>query len=133
MTIKEVSEKTGISIDNLRYYERIGLIPAVPRTESGIRNYNDNSLHWIDFVMNFKKAGMPLEDIIEYTKLAMIGDSTKESRLEILKEAKEKIEKKMFELQQCLDIANYKIDNYHEKCGPVTKALIDEWKKRKKE
>lgn len=38
MTIKQASEITGISIDNLRYYERIGLIPAVTRNESGIRD-----------------------------------------------------------------------------------------------
>lgn len=31
MTIKQASEVTGISVDNLRYYERIGLIPEVPR------------------------------------------------------------------------------------------------------
>lgn len=45
MTIKEVSEKTGISIDNLRYYERVGLIPSVPRTESGVQNYDEMLIH----------------------------------------------------------------------------------------
>ena len=40
MTIKEASEKTGISIDNLRYYERIGLIPEVPRSKSGVFAYH---------------------------------------------------------------------------------------------
>ena len=54
MTIKEVSEKTGISIDNLRYYERIGLLPEVPRNSSGIRNYDENSLGWIEFIICFK-------------------------------------------------------------------------------
>lgn len=38
MTIREVSEKYGISQDTLRYYERIGMIPEVTRTSSGIRN-----------------------------------------------------------------------------------------------
>ena len=41
MTIAEVSKKTDLSTDTLRYYERIGLIPEVERTESGIRNYTD--------------------------------------------------------------------------------------------
>ena len=53
MTIKEASKKTGISIDNLRYYERIGLIPEVPRTESGIREYDEMSISWIEFAMKF--------------------------------------------------------------------------------
>lgn len=39
MNIKEAAGVTGISIDNLRYYERIGLIPEVPRTASGNRDY----------------------------------------------------------------------------------------------
>lgn len=41
VTIKEVSEKYGISDDTLRYYERIGMIPPVTRTAGGIRNYTD--------------------------------------------------------------------------------------------
>ena len=36
MTISEAAERTGLSADTLRYYERIGLIPPVPRTESGL-------------------------------------------------------------------------------------------------
>lgn len=94
MIIKEASKITGISVDNLRYYERIGLIPPVPRTESGIRDYDAMSLRWIDFAMKFKRAGVPLESIIEYMRLAMEGDHTKAARREILAEAKENIRRK---------------------------------------
>lgn len=38
MTISEVSKKFGLTPDTLRYYERIGLIPPVPRTKSGLRD-----------------------------------------------------------------------------------------------
>ena len=38
MTIGEVSEKYEITTDTLRYYERIGLIPPVPRKNNGIRD-----------------------------------------------------------------------------------------------
>ena len=40
MTISEVSKKYDISTDTLRYYERIGLLPTVPRTKSGLRDYD---------------------------------------------------------------------------------------------
>ena len=43
MTIAEASKKYDISADTLRYYERIGLIPPVPRTKSGIRDYDEAS------------------------------------------------------------------------------------------
>ena len=59
MTIKEASKLTGVSIDNLRYYERIGLIPPVPRTKSGIRDYDEISIRWIEFIKKFKKYIYP--------------------------------------------------------------------------
>lgn len=131
MTIKEASEITGISIDNLRYYERIGLIPRVPRTESGIRNYDEMSIQWIDFAMRFKKGGVSLEAIHEYIQLAMEGESTKETRRDILIEAKEELEKKMNDIQETLDVINYKIDTYEQKCEPITNELVAAWKASK--
>jgi DNA-binding transcriptional MerR regulator len=133
MTIKEAAEKTGISIDNLRYYERIGLIPEVPRTESGIRDYDEMSIHWIEFAMRFKKAGVSLEAIREYIQLAMQGESTKETRRDILLEAKAGLEKKSHDINEAMDVINYKIDTYDKKCEPVTNELIALWKASKKE
>jgi DNA-binding transcriptional MerR regulator len=129
--IKEVSEKTGISVDNLRYYERIGLIPEVPRSSSGIRDFDDVSLSWIDFAMRFKKAGVSLESIREYIQLALKGDPTKEARREILLETKEILEGRMKEIQESLDVVNYKLDNYEKKCEPITKELVEAWKASK--
>lgn len=50
MTIAEVSRQFDITPDTLRYYERIGLIPPVPRTKSGIRDYDQTSCSWIEFI-----------------------------------------------------------------------------------
>lgn len=46
MTIKEVSERFGVSTDTLRYYERIGLIPQIARTAGGIRDYTESDISW---------------------------------------------------------------------------------------
>ena len=128
MTIKEAAENTGISIDNLRYYERIGLIPEVPRTKSGIRNYDELALSWIDFAMRFKRGGMSLEAIREYIQLALQGEDTKPARKEILLDAKDDLEKKMAEIQESLDVINYKLDTYEQKCEPITKEIVNAWK-----
>lgn len=128
MTIKEASERTGVSIDNLRYYERIGLIPPIPRNKSGIREYDEHSIRWIEFVLKFKRAGMSLESIMEYIKLANSDESTKEARREILIELKESLEQRIKELNECLDIAVYKIENYYNLCDPITDDIIKEWK-----
>jgi MerR family transcriptional regulator, aldehyde-responsive regulator len=130
MIIKEAAEKTGISVDNLRYYERIGLIPEVPRTASGNRDYDEMSLNWIDFAMRFKRGGMSLEAIREYIQLALQGEATKPARKEILLEAKEGLEKKMAEIQESLDVINYKLDTYEQKCGPITIEMVRAWKEK---
>ena len=61
MTRKEVSEKYDSSQDTLRYYERIGMIPPVTRTSSGIRDYQESDLGWVEHVICMRSAGLPVE------------------------------------------------------------------------
>jgi DNA-binding transcriptional MerR regulator len=112
MRIMEVSEQYGISIDTLRYYERIGLIPPVNRNESGIRDYNEIDLRRVDFVKCMRGAGLPIEVLIEYVGLVQQGDRTIEARKEILKEQRKQLAAKMAEMQKTLDILDHKIEVY---------------------
>lgn len=128
MTIKQAAEKTGVSIDNLRYYERIGLIPPIPRNKSGVREYDERALHWIEFVLKFKQAGASLEAIIEYVQLAQSDHDTKEARREILLDVERDLEERMVKLSACMDTIKYKIENYYDLCEPVTQKMINEWK-----
>ena len=50
MNIKKAAELSGIKTDNIRYYERIGLIPKITRTESGIRNFTEANIRTLKFV-----------------------------------------------------------------------------------
>lgn len=112
MTIKEASQVTGVSADTLRYYERIGLIPAVPRNESGIRNYDETSIGWINFIKCMRGAGLPIEALIEYVALCKEGDKTEASRKAILIEQRDILQQRIESLQKTLVKLNYKIDNY---------------------
>lgn len=114
MTIAEVSKKLNISADTLRYYERIGLIPAVPRNKSGIRNYDDNSIGWINFIKCMKKAGLTIEVLIEYVSLYQQGDSTKETRKSLLIEQRKELLDRIDELKETLEYLNKKIEKYDE-------------------
>ena len=58
MTIKEVSQKYDLSPDTIRYYERIGLIPPVPRKPNGIRDFDQESCNWIEFIKCMRSAGV---------------------------------------------------------------------------
>ena len=61
ITIKEVSERYDLSQDTLRYYERVGMIPPVHRTASGIRDYQPDDLGWIELAKCMRGAGLPVE------------------------------------------------------------------------
>ena len=76
MTIAQVSQKYGISADTLRYYERIGLLPPVGRTKSGIRDYTEEDCNWVNFIKCMRSAGLPVETLIEYVGLFGQGDET---------------------------------------------------------
>lgn len=112
MTIKKASQLTGVSADTLRYYERIGLIPMVPRSESGIRNYDEVSIGWINFIKCMRGAGLPIEALIEYVALYKEGSKTEASRKTILIEQRDILQERMDSLQKTLNKLNYKIDNY---------------------
>ena len=112
MKISEVSEQFGISSDTLRYYERIGLIPPVNRTESGIRDYDDGDLKRVEFIKCMRSAGLPIEVLIEYVGLVAEGDETAETRRQILVAQRELLIDKIEELQKVLGILDHKIEVY---------------------
>lgn len=112
MTISEVAEKYDLTADTLRYYERIGLIPPVPRTKSGLRDYDESSCGWVGFIKCMRSAGVQIEALIEYVKLFQQGEHTVEARKKILLEQRELLEEKRREIDATMERLNYKIDNY---------------------
>ena len=124
MKIAEVSEQYGLSVDTLRYYERVGLIPPVNRSESGIRDYSELDLRRVDFIKCMRSAGLPIEVLIEYVALVQQGDQTIEARREILKEQRELLVTRMNEMQKTLDILDHKIEVYENAVLKKEKQMI---------
>lgn len=124
MKISEVSERYGISADTLRYYERIGLIPLVDRNESGIRDYSDANVEWVNFIKRMRGAGLSVEALIEYVGLVLQGDQTIETRKEILKEQREFQITRLEEMQKTLDTLNHKICIYEDILLKKEKEII---------
>lgn len=112
MTIAEVSKRSGLSADTLRYYERMGLITNVKRTESGIRNYDDENLKRIEFIKCMRSAGIPIEMLIEYVRLFEEGAHTVNARKELLVEQKHILDAKLEELKETQERLGRKIENY---------------------
>ena len=114
MTLAAVSRKYDISADTLRYYERIGLIPPVPRTRGGLRDYGEESCGWIQLMKCMRAAGVQIEALIEYVDLFQQGDATLDARKALLVEQRDQLVSRMAEMQASLDLLNQKIDRYEQ-------------------
>lgn len=112
MTIKQVSEKYGVSQDTLRYYEKAGLVPEVTRTASGIRDYQQTDLSWLELALCMRNAGLPVNVIVEYRRLYQQGDSTIPQRLKLLTDQREELLAMQEQITQTLERLNYKISVY---------------------
>lgn len=112
MTIKEVSEKFGISRDTLRYYEKIGAIPPVTRTKGGIRDYTEADIGWVELAVCMRSAGLPVEAITEYVRMCREGDSTVPERLQLLVEQRKALLEQKAQIESALDRLDYKISRY---------------------
>ena len=114
MNIKSVSDLLGISADTIRYYERVGLVPPITRTATGIRDFQDHDIEALEFIKCFRSAGVSVDSLVDYMSLYQKGDETREKRLGILEEEKKKLEERFSQLQTALNRLNLKIKLYKE-------------------
>ncbi|BAH05334.1 hypothetical protein CKR_0283 [Clostridium kluyveri NBRC 12016] len=115
MMIAEVSQKYDITADTLRYYERVGLIPPVNRSASGIRNYTEEDCNWVGFIKCMRSAGLSIEVLVEYVTMFQQGNSTIKARKELLIEQRRQLIERINEMKQTLERLDMKIDGYEEK------------------
>jgi len=97
MKIGELSKKTDVSIDTVRYYEQRGLIPQATRTLSGYRQYSGNDITRLNFIVQEKELGFTLEEIGQL--LAISSDGQTCSQVKTVAQAKaEEIEARIHKL-----------------------------------
>ena len=93
MTVKQVSDLTGISIRTLQFYDKLGLLSPAERTEAGYRLYDNSSLERLQEILLFRELEFPLKDIMQ-----MIDDPdfdrkrALEQHIKLLELKKERIE-----------------------------------------
>lgn len=75
-TIGVLSKRTGCNIETIRYYERIGLLPAPPRTQGGHRLYGEAHFERLTFVRRSRELGFTLDDVRGLLRLVDGGHYT---------------------------------------------------------
>ena len=69
-SIGELSKQTGVKVPTIRYYEQMGLIDALERTEGNQRRYSSHELQRLSFIRHSRDLGFTIEDIRELLELS---------------------------------------------------------------
>jgi MerR family transcriptional regulator, aldehyde-responsive regulator len=112
LTPAEMSARSGVSIDTLRYYEREGLLAGVARAGSGHRRYREADVRWVEVLRCLRHTGMSIDQLRHYCELGAQGDRTVPERLAQLRGHREVVEQQMAGLRRALDLIDHKIDSY---------------------
>ncbi|MDT0108847.1 MerR family transcriptional regulator [Listeria booriae] len=114
MNIKQAAEMFDLTVDTLRYYERVGVIPPVQRNASGYRDYVTSDLNWIYLAKSLRKAGLSVESLIEFATLAQLREkqNVEAAQKQILRDQLRELEDKLAEMNQVRDLLVYKLETY---------------------
>lgn len=112
LTIQQVSERTGLSVYTLRYYERNGLLEPVTRAANGHRRYSATDVARIEFLTKLRMTGMPIRQMQEYAALMREKPDAIGARLAILEAHEKEVQQRIQQLTQHLEIIQWKIQNY---------------------
>lgn len=121
LMIGEVSARTGLSIDTLRWYEREGLLDQVPRDAAGRRQFDRRDLKRLVLLIRLRATGMPVAEMRRYAELLRSGPSTDLDRALLLEAHRDRVQAHIADLQRDLELINRKI-NSHRSALAATEA-----------
>lgn len=124
-SIGEVAKMFNISISTLRFYDKEGLFLNLEKTSSGVRKFNDKNIESLRVIECLKKSGLQIKDIKNFMYLCSLGDETIKERLDLFLKQKENVENKIKELENSLNMINFK-------CWYYSEAMKDKTEKRVK-
>lgn len=112
LTPADMSARTGVSIDTLRYYEREGLIAYVARAGSGHRRYSADDVLWVEVLRCLRETGMSIDQLRHYSALGAEGDRTKRERRSMLVAHRRLVEAQIVERHEALRLIDHKLEFY---------------------
>lgn len=107
-TVGEMAKVLNVNTSTLRYYDSEGLLPFVERSSGGMRMFSEKDYEALMVINCLKKSGLSIREIKQFIEWAMQGDETIEQRLELFTTRREAVQKQIAELQQTLQLLNYK-------------------------
>ena len=108
----QVAERTGFSIDTLRYYERVGLLDDIERNSGGRRVFTEDDVSWLMILRCLRETGMPIQRMVRFAELARGGEATIPERITLLEEHDQDVDGKIAQLRAEQEHIRGKIEYY---------------------
>jgi len=127
-TIGKLSQQTDCNIETIRYYERIRLLPAPPRSSGGHRLYGDQHLKRLIFIRRSRQLGFTIHEVRSLLQLVDSGDYTCSEIKALTLEHVVGIRRKIADLgrlEQVLEVMISQCENDQIPDCPIIDALFD--------
>ena len=98
MKIGEIARQAGVTVDTVRFYERVGVLPAPARTESGYRDYVPETVQRIRLTRELQGIGFTLSDAVDALAAHDAGGATCESERWRLQAVLDRVDAQLAEL-----------------------------------
>lgn len=110
---KQTSELVGMSISQLHYYDHLGIIPFLNRTDNGYRRFSEKNITWLKELKIFVDSGMSLKDVKKLTDLVLIGKrETYEQQMKIVDAHIESLIEKRNEIDTQIESIHHFFDGF---------------------
>ena len=139
LKIGDVSKRSGIGIEALRFYEKSGLLEKPSRTMSGYRVYDAQVLDRLAFIKQSQALGFSLDEIKRIIEDARTGKSPCAEVREIVRHRLEELDERMRELRRYRKELSDTLEEWDEKgqapghvCGLIESSHVEHGGKKKK-
>ena len=97
MKIGQLAEQTGVPVESIRFYQRLGLVPQPPRARGSVRRYGEEALDRLRFIKRAQALGFSLSEVKLLLGLSA-GEHCAETR-EVAQEKAQLVERKIADLR----------------------------------
>ena len=116
MRINEAADRSGLTQDTIRFYEKSGMLDTIQRDTRGWRVFSGDDINWLTTLERLRATGMPLDDVKRFAVSAHAPDrdapEQRAKRLALLEQHAVTLAKREAELQACKHFLNHKINMY---------------------
>ncbi len=124
LTIGRLARASGVNLETIRYYERLGLMPEPPRTEGGHRLYAEPHRRRLTFIRRARELGFTLEQVRELLRLSDEAGQPCGQVVQIASAHLEDVRRKMADLARLEAILAGAVDRCaHTAAGPDCAVL----------